>query len=95
MAVNWAYGDVTWKYTDGKIRDVFGIMSWYLTDNDGWIYNNILYIQNNKNFWYRFTDGTGDTYSLTTARLGVHYVRYNSNSPNIVAVRATNCTYRM
>ncbi|KAK4191215.1 hypothetical protein QBC35DRAFT_487661 [Podospora australis] len=70
-----------------------GLLAYSLHDNEGgWVYDNILYIQNNRNFNYFFTDGTGDTYELSTNRLGVHYVRYNSRSPGIVSVRARNCT---
>ena len=92
IAVNWPVAHAgawdEWKATGDDVRGTARITRYnlykYGTPSDNWNY--MLQFTNEDTYHYYFTDQEGDTYSVNTFRNGDHYLRYNSNAPNIVRV---------
>ncbi|KAM5544981.1 hypothetical protein V8D89_001092 [Ganoderma adspersum] len=90
--VNWpvahAGGWGEWKDTTPEVNRVARITKYNLYKYGGgdtnWNY--MLQFANEDTYHYYFRDQEGDTYSVNTFRNGEHYLRYNSDQPNIVNV---------
>ncbi|CAN5963951.1 unnamed protein product [Sphagnum jensenii] len=81
--------DDSWKTPAQRIKDIVDISQYSLTKNTGW-YQYVLWIKNTQTWDYTFYDETGDSYLLTTYVTGSHCVRYDSDKPTIVKIRATS-----
>ena len=89
LVINWPVGDNSAKTTSSKVYDEAGISAYKLWEYNGfWKY--ILEFENNVNYNFEFTDEEGDTYGVSTAVHGWHYVRYDSGKPTIVRVKNKN-----
>jgi hypothetical protein len=85
IAVSWAVGDTQWKNTSPDVRERSAITRYKLYEYDGsWKY--MLEFSNEEHYDYYFYDETGDKYEVNTFRNGDHYVRYDSDQPNIVFI---------
>lgn len=82
ICVDWPVGDSNWKQTKPNVVQTAAITSYALYQNSG-AYKYILYFTNTQNYNYFFYDETGDHYQVNTFRNGSHYVRFNSQKPNI------------
>jgi len=83
ICVSWPVGTDRYKNTTPKVDSVASISRYALYDQNGTIYKYILYFTNSQRYNYYFYDETGDHYQVNTFRDGNHYVRFNSNKPNI------------
>ena len=82
---------VDWKTgTSGNpsqtIQDKTGIVWYSLHDNRPSYYDWRLDITTTRKFDYYFVDESGDKYRINAFASGNHYVRYNSDKPNIVKI---------
>lgn len=85
ISVNWPVSDSSWKNTDAAVQSRAAITRYALWKYDG-LYTYKLMFTNTEHYNYYFYDETGDSYQVNTYRNGDHYVRYGSDSPNIVYI---------
>lgn len=85
IGVSWPVGDSRWKATTSVVKQRAAITRYALYQTSGQ-YQYILYFTNTEHYNYYFYDETGDYYQCNTFRNGDHWVRYNSNMPDIVYI---------
>lgn len=88
ISVIWPVGDSSWKNTDSNTRTTAAITRYTLYQYDGF-YKYMLYFTNTEHYDYYFYDETGDRYEVNTYRNGDHYVRYDSNKPEIIYIKGS------
>ncbi|KAJ1334050.1 hypothetical protein MN608_04049 [Microdochium nivale] len=87
VGVYWPVGDDSWKQVSQAVRDI-GISRYRLYFNGHPnAYSYTLYFTNTKGWSFDFKDDSNDVYTVSTIINGDHYVKYNSDAPNINAVK--------
>jgi hypothetical protein len=89
IGVNWPIGEANWNYTDSNIRSRAAITRYCLYNQQGETYQYRLIFTNTEHYDYYFYDETGDRYEVDTFRNGDHFVRYNSENPDIVYIKGS------
>ncbi|KIO26566.1 hypothetical protein M407DRAFT_24151 [Tulasnella calospora MUT 4182] len=87
FSVNWPVGDDSWKDVTG----INGITRYRLYPNPSPInilYNYILEFTNSLNFDFRFYDESEDSYAVQTWANKDHEVKFSSDYPTIILVKA-------
>jgi hypothetical protein len=64
-----------------------GVIGGYVKKGSGLIYDCEVNFSNFNGLYFTFIDQSGDTYSCSTLRPGMHFIYYNSAQPSIVGVR--------
>ena len=86
-SVYWSLSDDSWKELGSGFYSDTGISRYNLHKSRSWVYDHVLEVTFDMDYFYKFCDQTRDCYSLSGMRAGDHYIQYNSKSPNIVRVR--------
>ncbi len=73
-----------WINTPGTVRRTSAITRYALYKYNRHNYAYLLYITNTLHYNYYFYDETGDYYQINCFRNGDHWVRYNSEKPEII-----------
>ena len=84
VKVDWKTG--TSGNPDKTVQDKTGIVWYSLHDNRPSAFHWRLDISTIRKYDYYFVDESGDRYRINVFVPGSHYVRYNSNEPNIVKI---------
>lgn len=79
--------DDVWKTSDANFLDWSGIANYRVGHSSSLFYHYYIQISARKTFYYYFTDGEGDEYTLSVFdTTHDHLLRYNSDDPNIKRV---------
>lgn len=89
VKVNWPVSNDKWIQTSHEFQTLTGITRYRLWRSSGLIFNYTLEFTSTEPCKYTFIDEEGDYYDKNVGSSGTYGIDYNSDAPNIVAVKGS------